>query len=102
MNKALKLTFPPYTPQLTDLRILKVRQSGVQAQCDGPGAPTAPLSAKVRDRSLSLSHLSDTSAPPPPPSYHTRKAPTSCSLSPRLCVMLQHLSLLLCTGENVR
>lgn len=60
-DNAHKLTFKPPTPQLTDLRILKVRRSEVQKEHGGPGAPTLHLSKG--QGSKSSSEPADTSAP---------------------------------------
>lgn len=60
--------------------------------------PPLPISAKVRDRSLPPSQL--TPQHPFAPSHHTLTAQELCSLGPRLCAVLQSLSLFLCTGRK--
>lgn len=73
-------------PQLTDLRILKVRRSRVQAECGGPGLPISEQKPVMEG--LWLSQLSGTSGPHPSTSHHTLRAEKLYSLSLRRCPAL--------------
>lgn len=73
-------------PQLTDLRILKVRRSRVQTECGGPGLPISEQKAVMEG--LWLIQLSGTSAAHPSTSHHTLRAEKLYSLSLRRCPAL--------------
>ena len=100
MNNVHKLTLNHELPQLTDLRILKVSRSGVQAEGSGPGPPSPCLWTKdINGRSLVESaawHLGSL-----PTSPHTLRAEKLVSLSPRPCPA-PAVTLPLCTGGRRR
>ena len=69
MNNVHKLTLNHELPQLTDLRILKVSRSGVQAEGSGPGPPSPCLWTKdINGRSGWVSGLAP-QLPPYRPSH---------------------------------
>ena len=69
MNNVHKLTLNHELPQLTDLRILKVSRSGVQAEGSGPGPPSPCLWTKdINGRSGWVSGLAPR-LPPYRPSH---------------------------------
>ena len=70
MNNVHKLPLNHELPQLTDLRILKVSRSGVQAKDSGPGPPNPCLWKRTLMVGPWLSQLSGTSAPSLPPITH--------------------------------